>query len=151
MNTLAPRITVKIIIPIAALAVSVFLFVFGMMQQPYTAYAFPELFVAAMIVFSLAWIGEELLFAPKDTGKPTSWGAVVWGILLMISYLTATQFIGFRWSSLLVFVIVGVGYSPIPGQVKNAVITVLSGILFMVVIYALFELLLKVQVPTVNF
>ena len=142
----------RLISPIVSIVISTGLLVYGMTRSQQEAYSFPDLFLAAMIVCSILWfIG--IATEKRESSSVRSWPAFAhWrevggGVVLTLIYLMVARWMGFLLSSLLLFFILGVAYSPKGKSFKSVLIVATSAVAFMAVIYVLFNVLLQVQTP----
>jgi len=108
---------------------------------------FPNIFVGAMLVFSLIWLISESVFKRTAVLEAVPWKEILWGLLAIGVFLFAAQWIGFLVASLLVFFVIGVGFSPNKKNYKTILISAAASAAFMGIIYCLFNFLLKVQIP----
>ena len=113
------------------------------------AYLFPRILALAMIVIGVAMALAEWAPTPlarKDSGAiplATLWPALV----VFVLYMLAAPRIGFYLSSALAFVALGVVYSPAESTARAATRCVPVSLAFLAVLYAVFALLLRVQMP----
>lgn len=133
--------------PVGAVAFAIVLFVYGMTRAEHQAYAFPNLFVAAMIAFALLWLASSVTGSAAVKSESSRLPEVAWGLIAIAVYLFAAEWLGFLLSSIIVFFVMGVGYDPDGPTVKGALLTGVYALLFLAVIYGLFNILLKVQTP----
>lgn len=120
-------------------------------QEPVEAFLFPRL-ISVIFTLLAAWnfVRAATGMAKVGTGLVAVHAINVWpGLLVMLIYaLFAAKAFGFYVSSVLTFLIIYTLYDPTPilnsrGWARRITVT----ILFMIVIYGLFALLLRVQTP----
>jgi hypothetical protein len=148
MKSITSNFSVKTLFPAAALAISIILLVYSLLQQPIQSYEFPIVFIAAMVLLSLIWLIQEVFFGEKPIVEEIPWKPIISGVIIISGYLFLAHLIGFLPASILVFFITGVYFSPDRKSIKNIITVVVSAAIFMGVVYSLFNLMLKVQVPT---
>ena len=141
----------KYIPPIVAVVFSVGFLAYGMSQPEHQAYSFPNLFLAAIIVFSVLWlinIATEKRINKADKSPPLPhWKEVVGGVVITVFYLAVSKWLGFLVSSFLLFFVIGIIYRPNSGNLKGIWTAGISAAPFLAVIYGLFNVLLQVQTP----
>lgn len=120
-------------------------------QEPVEAFLFPRL-ISVVFALLAAWnfIRAASGLAKVGTGLTVRHaGNILPGLLIMLVYaLFAAKMFGFYASSTVTFLAIYTLYDPAPissgpGWVRRIIVTVA----FMIVIYGLFALLLKVQTP----
>lgn len=136
-----------LLIPAVTALVSCGIFAFGMMQPEGQAFEFPNLFVGAMIFFSLVWLIGEAVLHHKPVLEAIAWKEVLGGVGLICLYLLIVNWLGFALSSILVFFAIGFGYSIDRKGIRTPVVSAISAVAFIAVIYCIFNLVLKVQTP----
>ncbi|MFP3920676.1 MAG: tripartite tricarboxylate transporter TctB family protein [Dichotomicrobium sp.] len=120
-------------------------------QEPAAAYLFPRLISVFMLVMAVWSLGRAVLGMSRvGTGlsAQTALNLAPGVALILIYVFWAAKTLGFYTASTAAFLLLFTIYDPAPiislrGWIKRIVIT--AG--FMAVIYALFTVLLKVQVP----
>lgn len=149
MSTLKPEFGKGSLAPAAATVFSAVILIYGIDQSAAVSksYNFPNLFAAVMLFFSLIWLIGEVLFRQKPTLESISWRPVVAGLALMILYLVSAVWLGFLISSILMLFVTGIAFSPVRKSTRNVLISAAVAIIFLAVIYGLFNLMLKVQTP----
>ena len=140
------------IIPaLAILVLSIVVTWISYTQQPAEAFTFPRVIASVMVVLAIWNFARAVLGFAKIGGGVTIKGmtTILPGLMVMLIYiLFAAKVLGFYVASMLAFVAIFTLYDPAPhtalmSWVKRLVIA----FAFMVVIYGLFALLLKVQTP----
>ncbi len=120
-------------------------------QEPAEAFLFPRV-ISVAFAFLAAWNFAQAMLAASQTGAGLNIEIVANiapGLIIMLAYVFfVARWLGFYASSSLVFLLLYTIYDPVPlarleAWPKRIVVT--AG--FMIVIYALFALLLKVQTP----
>lgn len=120
-------------------------------REPADAFLFPRLI--AVVMFSLAvWNFLRAARGVSRVGAGLSLQtakAIVPGILVLVVYVFfAAKYLGFYLSSLIAFFLLFSFYDPAShNDVRSWMRRIVISVLFMLVIYALFTLLLKVQTP----
>lgn len=120
-------------------------------REPADAFLFPRLIAVVMLVLA-AWNFLRAARGLSRVGSGISMvtaKAIIPGIIVLVVYVFyAAKFFGFYLSSLIVFFILFSLYDPASHKdVRSWVKRIVVSVLFMLVIYALFTLLLKVQTP----
>jgi len=120
-------------------------------REPADAFLFPRLIAVVMLALA-AWNFLRAARGVSRVGSGLSLAtakAIVPGILVLVIYVFfAAKYFGFYLSSLVAFFVLFSLYDPASHKdVKSWVKRVVVSVLFMLVIYALFTLLLKVQTP----
>ena len=120
-------------------------------REPADAFLFPRLIAVVMLVLA-AWNFLRAARGLSRVGSGISMAtakAIIPGIIVLVVYVFyAAKFFGFYLSSLIVFFILFSLYDPASHKdVRSWVKRIVVSVLFMLVIYALFTLLLKVQTP----
>lgn len=120
-------------------------------REPADAFLFPRL-ISVVMLFLAVWNFARAATGLSKVGSGISWSmmlTVLPGLLVLVVYVFfAAKFLGFYVASFISFFVLFSLYDPashtnVRSWVKRFVVTVL----FMLVIYALFTLLLKVQTP----
>lgn len=133
------------------LAVAVSVAWLSFTQEPVEAFLFPRLISVVFSVLAL-WNFVRAASGMAKVGTGLTFrhaGNILPGILVMLVYaLFAAKFFGFYVSSAVAFLTIYTLYDPTPitsgrGWARRVIVT----IGFMIVIYGLFALLLKVQTP----
>ena len=120
-------------------------------QQPAEAFLFPRVISLAFAVLAVWNFGQAALDkAQTSSGLDLEiLGNIAPGLVIMLAYVFfIAQWLGFYAASSLVFLALYTIYDPVPLSRLEALpkrIAITVG--FMIVIYALFALLLKVQTP----
>lgn len=120
-------------------------------REPADAFLFPRL----ITVFMLGLAAWNFLRAARGVSKVGAGlslqtaTAIVPGIVVLVVYVFfAAKYLGFYLSSLIAFFILFSLYDPAShADMRSWVKRIIVSVLFMLVIYALFTLLLKVQTP----
>jgi hypothetical protein len=119
--------------------------------QPVEAFLFPR--IIAVVMFALAaWNFFRAVTGVSKVGEGVSWNlakTILPGIIIVIAYIFfLAKFLGFYVSSFAAFVAIYAVYDPAPhtniiSWIKRSV----TALLFVAIMYGLFNLLLKVQTP----
>ena len=119
--------------------------------EPVEAFFFPRIIAVVMLVLA-SWNFFRAITGVSKVGEGVSWSLAktiapgVAIILVHIFFLAKT--LGFYSSSFLVFIAIYAVYDPAShSEIKSWIKRIGTAFLFMVVIYGLFSLLLKVQTP----
>lgn len=135
----------------AILAVALWVTYVSFTGEPSSAFLFPRIIATVMLVLS-SWnffraitgvskVGEGLSLAVAKTISPGS-------IVVLVHIFFMAKFLGFYVSSFIAFVAIYSLYDPAPHNVlKSWAKRALVALIFMVMMYGLFNLLLKVQTP----
>ena len=110
------------------------------------AYLFPRIITSIMLLLSLLLL--VFYFNKKDNQTETINISRLSPILILIIFFIFTgEYLGFYFSTSIIFLTVCYFYFPQKKDVKKLVHILLIGACFMTAIYFLFSFLLKVQVP----
>lgn len=120
-------------------------------REPADAFLFPRLIAVVMLALA-AWNFFRAARGVSRVGAGLSLAtakAILPGILVLVIYVFfAAKYFGFYLSSLVAFFVLFSLYDPASHKdMKSWVKRIVISVLFMLVIYALFTLLLKVQTP----
>lgn len=135
----------------AILAVSYWVAYVSYTGEPTGAFLFPK--IIATVMFALAvWNFFRAMTGISKVGEGVSLNlakTILPGILVVIAYIFfLAKFLGFYTSSFFVFIAIFSIYDPAPHtKIQSWLKRVVVAFLFMVVIYGLFNILLKVQTP----
>jgi len=141
---MAARIT-----PIFCIALGVFLYWAAMGSDFPQAYVFPKMLAGAMVILG----GVMLVMTFGKTPKPAStkidvaWSKLWPGILILVIYMGVAQSVGFYVSSWLAFASLGTIYAPSSSGLATAKRCVPISAAFLTVLYLVFWMLLRVQMP----
>jgi len=110
------------------------------------AYLFPRIITSIMLLLSLLLLVFH--FNEKNYQTETINISRLSPILILIIFFIFTgEYLGFYFSTSIIFLTVSYFYFPQKKDVKKLLLILLIGICFMTTIYFLFSFLLKVQVP----
>lgn len=135
----------------AILAVAIWVAYVSFTGEPSSAFLFPRIIATVMLVLS-AWnffrairgaskVGEGVSLAVAKTIAPGS-------IVVLVHIFFMAKFLGFYVSSFIAFVAIYSLYDPAPhNQLRSWAKRAVTALIFMVVMYGLFNILLKVQTP----
>lgn len=120
-------------------------------REPADAFLFPRLIAVVMLALAV-WNFVRAALGVSKVGAGLSLQtakAILPGIVVLVVYVFfAAKYLGFYLSSLIAFFILFSLYDPASHtDVRSWVKRIIISVLFMLVIYALFTLLLKVQTP----
>lgn len=120
-------------------------------REPAGAFLFPRLIASVMLVLAI-WNAARAALGLARVGSGITARetlTVLPGVIVMLAYvLFAAKALGFYLASFLTFVILYALYDPASHlSVRSWARRLVTAALFMLVIYALFTLLLKVQTP----
>lgn len=120
-------------------------------QEPAAAYLFPRLISAFMLVMALWSLARAVLGISRVGEGLSSQTALnlAPGVILMCVYVFwAAKTLGFYTASTAAFFLLFTIYDPTPlTSIRGWILRIVITAAFMAVIYALFTLLLKVQMP----
>lgn len=135
--------------PIASTILGVLLYWAASGASNPQAYLFPRILAATMVVLGVALIIAEwtpIPVGPEDSER-IPW-ATLWPALAIFAlYMAVAPQLGFYVSSALAFVAIGVIYSPMRSTARAAARCIPISVAFLIVLYAVFVLLLQVQMP----
>jgi hypothetical protein len=120
-------------------------------QEPVEAFLFPRAISVAFVLLAMWNFGQAVLTTSQAGGGLDAelLTNIAPGLFIMLAYVFfLARWLGFYTASSLVFVLLYAVYDPVPLARMEAWpkrIAITAG--FMIVIYALFALLLKVQTP----
>ena len=119
--------------------------------EPSGAFLFPRIIAVVMLVLA-AWNFVRAIFGISKIGDGVSWElakTIAPGIAIVLIYIfLLAKFLGFYVSSLFAFVAIFAVYDPAPhSNIKSWIKRIAVALVFMVIMYGLFNLLLKVQTP----
>jgi len=131
--------------------VAIFVTWLSFTQEPSSAYLFPRLVSSLMTVLALWSLSRAALGVSKagegirlDTALNIAPGL----ILILVYVFWAAKTLGFYTASSIAFLLLFTIYDPTPvTRIRGWALRIVITAAFMAVIYALFTLLLKVQVP----
>ena len=136
---------------IAVLAIAVTVAWLSFTREPAAAFLFPRLIAGVMLVLAI-WNAARAGLGLARVGGGLRMGeflTVLPGVLIMLVYvLFAARALGFYVASFIAFVALYALYDPAPHtRLSSWVRRVITAAGFMIVIWLLFTLLLKVQTP----
>jgi hypothetical protein len=139
------------VIGIGCVALGLVLYFFGTGKEATDAYVFPNICGMVMgglgVIMVLTAGAQETTEGGSSVISSVPWGKLWPAFVVLVAYLYLAEIIGFFTSSFLTFVALGITYSAqteyLP--VTRRCIPIAFG--FLAVLYALFVLLLKVQLP----
>jgi len=113
------------------------------------AYFFPQMLALMMAALGAAMLAMDF----RSSGKPqAAWPATQWykiwpGMLILAVFMAIAEQVGFYVSSWLAFTSIGVLYAPAGDRLATAKRCVPISIAFLAVLYLVFWMLLRVQLP----
>lgn len=133
----------------ACLVVSVLLLFAGSGHEYKDAYVFPNLMAVVMIVFSVVMMitADSERISGEAPVLSVPWVKLWPAFAVFIVYMLVAQPLGFFSSSFIAFAGIGIIYSRQERLVPAVRNCVPIGLAFLAVLYALFVLLLQVQLP----
>jgi len=141
---MAARIT-----PIAGIVLGLLLYWAALGAANPQAYLFPRILALTMIVLAVAMTLAEWTPVPTADSDPEHipWATLWPALVIFVLYMVAAPRLGFYFSSALAFVAIGVVYSPAESSLRAASRCVPIALTFLAVLYAVFVMLLQVQMP----
>ena len=135
--------------PIASTLIGILLYWAAAGAANAQAYLFPRILALTMIVLGVAMVIAEWSPLPtaRRSGDGIPWSTLWPALTIFVLYMLVAPELGFFLSSALAFVAIGVVYSPAESVLRAARQCVPITIAFLVVLYAVFVLLLQVQMP----
>jgi len=135
--------------------VSIFVTWLSFTQEPSSAYLFPRVISSLMTIlalWSLARAALGISRAGEGVDLATALNIAPGLILIFIYVFWAARTLGFYTASSLAFLLLFTIYDPTPvTRIRGWALRIVITAAFMAVMYALFTLLLKVQVPRGRF
>jgi hypothetical protein len=113
------------------------------------AYFFPQMLALAMLAMGAAMLVMDF----RSSGKrQATWSATQWykiwpGMLVLVVFMAIAEQVGFYVSSWLAFTSIGVLYAPAGARLATAKRCVPIALVFLGVLYLVFWMLLRVQLP----
>jgi Tripartite tricarboxylate transporter TctB family len=113
------------------------------------AYFFPQMLALTMVAMGAAMLVMDL----RSSGKLQAiWPATPWykiwpGMLVLIVFMAIAERVGFYVSSWLAFTSIGILYAPARDRLATAKHCALIAVVFLAVLYLIFWMLLRVQLP----
>jgi hypothetical protein len=113
------------------------------------AYFFPQMLALTMVAMGTAMLAMDF----RSSGKrQAAWPATQWykiwpGMLVLVVFMAIAEQVGFYVSSWLAFTSIGVLYAPTGDRLATAKRCVPIAIVFLAVLYLIFWMLLRVQLP----
>jgi hypothetical protein len=113
------------------------------------AYFFPQMLALAMVAMGAAMLVMDFRSGGK---RQAAWSATQWyriwpGMFVLVVYMVIAERVGFYVSSWLAFTSIGVLYAPARNRLATAKRCVPIAIGFLAVLYLVFWMLLRVQLP----
>lgn len=145
MKLTGPRLTA-----VGALILAVLLYLAGRTATMPRAYLFPNILALAMIGLAVYTLVSE--WVRLGTPAATLVGQVPWGtlapaLIILGGYVYLLPRLGFYTTSLALFIILVLVYSPPRRLASRFLLPIALGLIFMLVIYGLFAVLLHVLAP----
>ena len=131
-----------------AIVLALTLFILSAMPENQEAYVFPKIITLAMILIAVAMLVVEWANSRDESGGYVPWGKLSPALLIFLIYMLVAEDLGFFTSSLLAFSALGVIYTSAQTYSAGLKRCLPISLLFMAALYALFVLLLHVQLPT---
>lgn len=136
---------------IGAILLAITLYTLSASPENQEAYLFPKIITLAMTIIAVAMLVFE--WTTSKEGRDGLVGHVPWGKLspalaIFLIYMLIAEYLGFFTSSLLAFAALGVIYTSARTYSAGFKRCLPISIVFMAALYALFVLLLHVQLPT---
>jgi hypothetical protein len=141
----------QIWVPIASTGLAGVLLLAGLQHADSEAYLFPNLLAGVLVIVGLLMLLTEGFQTSEDV-KPSGFNfevfiKIVPALLIFVAYLLLAEMLGFFATSFLAFVAIGTLYSPEDSVFRAIGLCVISALVFFTVLYVVFVLLLKVQLP----
>ena len=137
------------LIAIACIALGGLLYWAALGSDNPTAYFFPQ-----MLALTMAVLGATMLIMEfRGSGMPqAAWSAIQWyriwpGMFVLVVYMAVAETVGFYVSSWLAFTSIGILYAPVGDRRPTAKRCVPIALVFLAVLYLIFWMLLRVQLP----
>jgi Tripartite tricarboxylate transporter TctB family len=113
------------------------------------AYFFPQMLALAMGAMGAAMLVMDFRSSGKRqaAGSPTQWYKIWPGMVVLVVFMAIAERVGFYVSSWLAFTSIGVLYAPARDRLATAKRCVPIAIVFLAVLYLVFWMLLRVQLP----
>ena len=139
----------KLLLPAGLLIISGVLFITGLLAQNPEAFLFPNFISGTLCVIALVTLINSIRRQGDETEeiKPIPWLVILPALVIFILYLGLVERIGFYVTSFTAFMAIVLIYIPDRFSVAHSLKIFLTGIAFMVALYSLFTILLKVQLP----
>lgn len=139
----------KRLTPIVCILLGVLLFWAASGAANAQAYVFPKLLAAVMVILGIAMAVSEwgAKAARKAAALDIPWGKLWPVLMIFVIYMVAAQPLGFYFASWLAFAAIGIVYSPAESNLDSAKRCVPISLAFLLVLYAVFVVLLQVQMP----
>lgn len=120
---------------------------FGQDEMYLEPYAFSNTVAVVMLVLSVVWLIGELTRTITVTIMPVPWGAVIGGLVMIWIFVFLIPWVGLLLSAFLMWLMVVISYSPLASLTRTTINALGTGIVFMFVLYLLFNYFLQVQTP----
>jgi hypothetical protein len=137
----------RLVVAALVTAVAVLLFQVSYFQDNAEAYLFPSVVAGAMLVFSLISFSREAFDLCMDDYQRFPFARQVPVILVMFAGVFLLETLGMYTTSFLILMVVSYWYSPPGPRGKRLLVSLALAFGFSALMYALFSVLLKVQVP----
>ena len=139
----------KRLIPLGCIVLGVLLYWASSGAGNAQAYVFPKLLAATMIVIAIAMTIADwgVRVGQKDTPVAVPWSKLWPALMIFVLYMAAAQPLGFYLASWLAFATIGIVYSPSESTISTAKRCVPIAFAFLLVLYGVFVVLLRVQMP----
>lgn len=139
----------KRLIPLGCIIIGVLLYWASSGAANAQAYVFPKLLAATMIVLAIAMTVADwsARVGQQDTPIAIPWSKLWPALVIFVLYMAAAQPLGFYLASWLAFAAIGIVYSPAESNIASAKRCVPIAFAFLLVLYGVFVVLLRVQMP----
>ena len=139
----------KRLIPIGCIVLGVLLYWASSGAASAQAYVFPKLLAATMVVLAIAMTIADWRVRIGQVATPLAipWSKLWPALVILVLYMVAAQPLGFYLASWLAFVAIGIVYAPAESNIASAKRCVPIALTFMLVLYGVCVILLRVQMP----
>lgn len=136
-------------VSVGGIALAAALYALAAVPENQEAYVFPKLVTMVMCVIGVCLLvtGWRKRRERKESGPLVEWTKLAPILAILLLFILAAEHVGFYTSSFLMFAAIGILYSPKRRSIVAARRCVPVSVGFMAVLYAVFAVLLRVQMP----
>lgn len=136
-------------VSLSGIALAVALYALAVYPENQEAYLFPQLVTVVMCVIGVCLLvtGWRKRAQQPESGPTVEWRKLTPILIVLLLFILGAEAVGFYASSFLMFAAIGVLYSPKTTSIVAAKRCLPVSVGFIAVLYAVFAILLRVQMP----
>lgn len=141
--------TIERWVSLGGIALAIGLYVLAVLPENQEAYVFPQLVTLVMCVIGVCQLvtGWRKPREKQGAGPLVEWTKLMPIFAILLLFILGAELVGFYTSSFLMFAAIGILYSPKRRSMVAARRCVPVSVGFIAVLYAVFAVLLRVQMP----